>query len=279
MQVWILTFQRPRSLNRLINNLGSQGINCNVWSNSPVLSIDLENERYMAASCINSVNTIEASSWCARSWNSIYIKGFEHDDEIVCLQDDTNVSPNFVRWIEEEKKRYDFMFGPAGDQFHYIHKRVLQKVGWWDERYNGCLCGDAEYLKRVYFEYDKSRVSVEESHGWGFTHNPSGITQHVIPWTQHNIIEPDYKNQWAQLEELDGDKAIPRPDIFNTNVPVIQARRHFVQKWGVPLEAFKPVIHDYKRLMPEIDFYPWASKKFGITKYIEQEVQENWTYG
>jgi len=277
MQVFILTFRRPVSLNRLISNLGKQGYNCNIWSNAPSrdLIINPENEQYLASVYFNSVNTSEASSWCARAWNSIYIKGFEYDDEIVCLQDDTDVSPNFVQWIEEQKKRYDFIFGCAGDQFHYIHKRVLQKIGYWDENYNGCYCGDAEYLKRVYFEYDRERISVEENHGWGFHHNPCGIVQHIIPWTHQNIIEPNYVNQHTQLENLDGNVPINR-DIHNTNVTVIQARRRFLQKWGVPLDADKPVIHNYNRLLPETDYYPWFSKKIGITKYIDQELNEVW---
>lgn len=266
IQFWILTFNRPKSLNRLIDNLWSQNKpKIYVFNNAPVAHIDYPNR--VALQVDNHMGTNESTSWCARSWNSIYIKALERGDEIVCLQDDTNVGPNFVSWITEQSKKYDFMFGPAGDQFHFINKSVIQNVGWWDERYNGCYCADADYLRRVWLRHQRERISVEESHGWGFYHNVSGIYDNVIARTPNNVPDPDYINQHTQLENI---AKIKDKDKYTTNHVVAQARDNFFTKWGCELTDHTPVINGGVQGYPnitEFDWYPWASKKYGIKVY------------
>jgi hypothetical protein len=256
MQIWILTFERPRSLNRLIHNIGNQGGICNIWSNGPNVIIDDENKQFVDEIIINPVNTIESTSWCARSWNSIYIKGFHKDDEIAAIQDDTDVSPSFMHWINTNKQKFDFIWGPSGDQFHFIKKKVLQKVGWWDERYNGCFCADADYLKRVFSEYDKNLVSVEEGHGWGFQHNHCDIRSAITPFDfgrYNNGVDTDYLNQFHAYGNIE-----------KTHRTLYAARKHFSDKWGTELLDHASVVNEYNRKLEEIDWYPWASRKFGI---------------
>lgn len=263
IQYWVLTFNRPRSVNRVIESLHKQGVKPNIYSNSPWLHIDYPSS--IGHTVINHMGTNESTSWCARSWNSIYIKALEHGDKIVCLQDDTDVGPNFVNWIEEQSKQYHFMFGPAGDQFHYITKEVIQAVGWWDERYNGCYCADADYLRRVMFYYKPDHISVEETHGWGFYHNPCGISQNVIARTPHNVVDTDYKNQHTALEEI---ADIPLKDHLTTNFVVQQARENYKRKWGVELSDRKSCAQEgYLPQTTEIDWYPWATNKYGIKFY------------
>lgn len=270
IQYWVLTFNRPKSLNRVISNLGLQGSKVNVLNNAPSSNIHIDSGNYYHLNQVvqNQVNTIEATSWCARSWNTIYLKALNQGDQIVCLQDDTDVGPNFVPWIEAFSQNYDFIFGPAGDQFHYITKSVIQKVGWWDERYNGCYCADADYLRRVFLHFpDKDRVSVEESHGWGFDHNTCRIKQHVLPRSPHNVVDPDYVNQHTHLEEI---AKIDQKDKHTTNYVVEQARHNYETKWGVPLLDNRPCIAGGVQypLTTEYDWYPWATKKHGVTRYV-----------
>jgi hypothetical protein len=270
IQYWVLTFNRPKSLNRVISNLGLQGAKVNVLNNAPPsnIHIDSGNCYHLDQVVQNQVNTIEATSWCARSWNTIYLKALNQGDQIVCLQDDTDVGPHFVPWIEAFSQNYDFIFGPAGDQFHYITKSVIQKVGWWDEKFNACYCADADYLRRVMHHYDTNRVSVEETHGWGFYHNPSGIAANIIARTPHNVVDPDYKNQHTHLDEIAGGFNKIQ-DRHTTNYVVEQARHNYETKWGVPLDDNRPCAAGGS-MMPltmEYDWYPWASKKHGITFY------------
>lgn len=267
IQYWILTFNRPKSLERLVGHFNEQGIHPNIYSNAPTLqSYPGKHSRLV----FNHVGNDSSSSWCARSWNSIYLKALEapeYGDSIVCLQDDTDISPNFVKWIEDASTKYDFMFGPAGDQFHYITKSVVQKVGWWDERYNGCYCADADYLRRVMHHYDKpDRVSVEESHGWGFFYNSSGIAENVIPRNPYNVVDADYKNQHTHLDEI---AKTDQKDKFTTNYVVEQARHNYETKWGVPLVDNRPCAAGGQEwpLTTEYDWYPWATKKYGVTRY------------
>jgi hypothetical protein len=256
--VWILTFNRPVALSRLVAELHKEGFRVNVFSNYPRVTYQGENvSTFMVdETIINTLNSEESNSWCARSWNTIFMKGFAKSDEIICIQDDTMVGPNFAEWILEQKKKYDFISGPAGDQFFYIKKSVLQKVGWWDERYLCCYCGDADYFKRVYMEYDRSRISMEDTHNWGMLFNPSGVIQNIITTYQSKTIDPNYDNQHWEMEKL------------NSNNPTLRyCQKHFRDKWDIDLDINKPVIDHTERHMQEIDWYPAFSKKFGITYY------------
>lgn len=263
--VWILTFNRPKTLNNLIISLGKQGLKSNILSNHPVLELVDEAKQYVDDVVINSLNCAESNSWCARSWNTIYHKGFAKSDELVCIQDDISVSNDFHSWITENGKKFDFIFGHAGDQFHYIKKSVLQKIGWWDERYLGCYCGDAEYLMRVWQEYDRDKISVEEYHGWGFVHNPIEIRNHVLTrGAGAAILDDNYENQDWALNSIFPCSGVP----FSSNDTMTAARLHFKEKWGHDLLHGVPVTDTkYERKIREIDWYPWATKKYEITAY------------
>lgn len=257
LQVWILTFNRPHALSRLVTKLGKQGLRSNIFSNHPSLRMTPEAAIYVDKTIINTLNSPESNSWCARSWNTMYMKCFDDQDSGIFIQDDTDIGPNFVNWINEQKQKYDFIWGPAGDQFHYMTKSVLQKTGWFDERYLGCYCGDAEYLKRVYMNYDPSKISFEESHSWGGYFNISGVSQYVITTYEAKTIDPNYDNQHWQLErELCGGG---RTD--SNNPTLKHSQQHYRNKWGIDLDNCGPVTNHTNRQMPEIDWYPWFSKK------------------
>jgi hypothetical protein len=264
MQVWILTFDRPAALNRLVKHFSEQGIKPNIFSNHSKILISRENLNNYNQVIANNLNTDESNSWCARSWNSILIKCLESgDDEFVLIQDDTDIGPNFVNWLNEQKQKYDFMWGPAGDQFHFIRKSVFQKVGWWDERYIGCYAGDAEYLKRVYIDWDRDRISVEDSHNWGFRHNACGISENVITTYQSKTVDTNYENQHWEFERILGCGQTTS----ETNPVIKHAQAHFQWKWGIELDNGRPLIENLTRAQREIDWYPWATKKYGVTTY------------
>jgi hypothetical protein len=132
----------------------------------------------------NSLSYEESNSWCARSWNSIFIKAFINGaQDSIFIQDDTQVEPSFPTHLTNtlKEKDFDFVWGPAGDQFFYMKKSVLKEVGWFDERYFGCYCGDADFLLRVWSHYKRMReldkISIEEYHDWGWVHNPINIVK------------------------------------------------------------------------------------------------------
>lgn len=256
--VWILTFNRPVALNRLIHQLGSQGFNVNVFSNYPVVDLDPRSKVITEKVIINTLNSEESNSWCARSWNTIMMKGFsDTKKELICIQDDTMVSDDFADWILEQKEKFDFIWGPAGDQFFYLKFEVLQRTGWFDERYIGCYCGDADYLKRVYLSQmvaDRmSKISVEDTHNWGFLWNPCGTSQKVITTYQSKTVDPNYDNQHWQFEKIDPEN------------PTIKAsQNHFLDKWGISLDNGKPLIESLLKKTNEIDWYPWYTKKHNI---------------
>jgi hypothetical protein len=265
--IWILTFNRPHALNRLIMELGRQGFtNINVFSNHPKVQYTKESSELVKQTIVNSLNCEESNSWCARSWNTIFMKCFNDKmyggDEIICFQDDTFIAPTFGKWFENSQA--EFLWGPAGDQFFYIQKHIFQKVGWWDERYIGCYCGDAEYVKRVYMAAKEGdwlqQISVEDSHNWGFRHNASGISENIITTYGSKTIDPDYDNQHWQLERISGCGGTTT----ETNPTILASQQLFRDKWGVDLDNGKPIIDNLDRKMPEIDWYPWFTQKHGV---------------
>lgn len=254
MQVWILTFNRPVALSRLIRQFAEQGHMVNILSNHPEVKFDHDLHPFVDKLIINTLNSAESNSWCARSWNTILMKAFDEDDEAILIQDDTSISHNFFEWFNQVKLRYDFIWGPAGDQFHYLKKKVWQQVGWWDERYIGCYCADADYLKRVFMEYDRNKLSVSDSHNWGFKLNPEGIEQHVITTYQAKTVDPNYDNQHWEFERRCKDN------------PTLQhSQSHFRAKWGVELDNNQPVVYSTVRKFKEIDWYPWFSIKHNMS--------------
>lgn len=261
MQVWILTFNRPVALNRLITHFGMLGYKVNIFSNHPRVQLLPDNRQYIDQVLINTLNTEESNSWCARSWNTIFMRAFDKDDELICIQDDTDISENFKTWIDENSSRFNFIWGPAGDQFFYIKKDVFRHVGWWDERYIGCYCGDAEYLKRVFKDYShRDWLSIEDTHNWGFAWNACGVKENIITTFESKTIDPDYDNQHWELEKTHGCN--------DNNNPTIKAsQQHFRNKWGIELDNGSPVINSLVRHMPELDWYPWFTKKHNINTH------------
>lgn len=252
---WILTFNRPTQLNRLIENLGAEGITSNVFSNHPYAHIADSNAGNVDRVVVNTLNNAQSNSWCARSWNSIFIKAFFEDkvDGLVCFQDDTNIRPGFLKHFLSCAEKYDFIHAPAGDQFFYLTLDVLRATSWWDERYIGCYCGDCDFFKRVWLNYDKSRVSNLDSHGWGWSHNPCGIERYIDTELITKQCGP-YENQhWAL------DKLAP------VNKTLLAAQAHYHAKWGIDLDSGGPAItNGTTQLIPEIDWYPSMSKELGF---------------
>lgn len=253
IKTWILTFDRPHALNRLIETLGKQGTKCSVFSNHPKVQILNSNKEYVEDVVVNTLNSTHSNSWCARSWNSIMIRSMGSTaTKLALIQDDTFVSPTYVSWLDEQSKKYDFMWGPGGDQWQYLTFDVLKNTGYWDERYIGCYCGDADYLRRVWMNNDHKRISVEEAHPWGFYHNESGIRQNVLTEMHIKMCDPNYENQHWQLEK-GGNPTIKASD------------KHFFDKWGFTLGDGNPVINSaLPKMIDEIDWYPWFTKIHGV---------------
>jgi hypothetical protein len=233
-------------LNRLIENLNKEDIQPNVFSNHPVLEVreGLNVDRTV----VNTLNNDKSNSWCARSWNSIFIKAFVEDevDGVICLQDDTNIKPGFKNKMLSLIPQYDFISAPAGDQFFYMSKEVLQTVGWWDERYIGCYCGDAEFFKRVYLKYDRTRISQFDTHNWGWRHNTCGIENYIDTEYGTKMCQPGYENQHWALDKM-----------ARVNKTLMHSQAHYRAKWGIDLDCGRPAIEvGTEQLIPDIDWYP-----------------------
>lgn len=257
IETWILTFNRSDALNRLIKHLNMQAIVPCVLSNHPECFISERNT--IADLVINTLNCEFSNAWTARSWNTIMMKGFKKEratDGIILIQDDTDIGPNFKEWFSEQAQKFDFISGPAGDQFFYLTKEVLKKIGWFDERYIGAYCADADFFKRVYLEWNKERVSIQDSHNWGFNHNTCGLSDHIITDLPSKQIGGNYENQHWAIEKLNP-----------VNKTLLHSQAHYASKWGHMLDCNQPCINWPIKLIADIDWYPWFSSKEGFTCY------------
>ena len=257
MKVWILTFNRPQVLNRQIETFGKLGYDVHIFSNHPQVGLTEENKQYIKEIVFNNLSDEEANSYCARSWNNIFIKAFKDGtEECVFVQDDTWCRPEIGQLIEENKDKYDLIWGPAGDTFFYMKKKVLAEIGWFDERYLACYCGDADFLKRAWLYYDRERLSIAETHDWGFFHNDIGIRQHISWDLKSKCLDENYVNQHQENEAKIGD----------SNYMLHHSQGHFKAKWGTPGNGINGIgpISSYEEppLIAEIDWYPWFTKKY-----------------
>lgn len=260
LSTWILTFNRPLALNRQIDAFKSW-TTVNVFSNHPHVQLSEDNialyKEQKLGVVYNTLSDPEATSYCARSWNNIFIKAFKTEEEIICVQDDTliNAPAAFRDLILDNKDKYDLIWGPAGDQFFYVKKKVLERVGWFDERYLGAYCGDADWLKRVWQQWDHSRLSIAEAHDWGFIHNSIGVERYIPTGIQSKACDATYINQDQEIQQKMG----------RTNPVLEQSQSHYCAKWGHMLNGTGPVSKidvPFGSLIQEIDWYPWFSKKY-----------------
>lgn len=261
MNTWILTFNRPAALNRQIDSFG-RWTDVRIFSNHPEIQLTKQHadfhNRGILPILYNSLSDPEATSYCARSWNNIFLKGFKDQDEMICVQDDTQINDweRFRDLILENKDKYDLIWGPGGDQFFYMKKKVLQTVGWFDERYLGCYCGDADWLKRIWQQYDHSKLSVYETHDWGFVHNDIGLGRFIPTHIGSKSIDPTYVNQHHEIEKCVG---------VRNNRILEHSQSYYVSKWGHMLNGTGPISRTdlpNGSMIAEIDWYPWFTEKY-----------------
>jgi hypothetical protein len=256
MQVWILTFNRPQALNRQIATFASLGHEVHIFSNHPQVQIAEQNKDLITSIHFNHLADENASSYCARSWNNIFIKCFKTEEEAIFVQDDTAINNTIGSIINNNCNKYDLIWGPAGDTFFYMKKSILAKVGWFDERYLGCYCGDADFLKRCWQQYDREKLSVEETHDWGFIHNPVGLRSCIATDLNSKCIDETYINQHHEIENLTKNK----------NYILNHSQNHFKTKWGTPGNGINDIgsmiQYEEKPYFSEIDWYPWFTEKY-----------------
>jgi len=256
MQVWILTFNRPVVLNRQIDTFGKLGYDIHIFSNHPNVGLTQENQKYVKDVIFNNLSDEESNSYCARSWNNIFIKCFKTQEEAIFVQDDTWCREGIGNLIEENKQKYDLIWGPAGDTFFYMKKNVLAKIGWFDERYLACYCGDADFLKRTWNSYDRNKLSIAETHDWGWYHNDIGIRNHISWDLGSKCLDQNYINQHEENEAKIG----------SSNYMLVHSQGHFKTKWNTPgngINGIGPISqYTFPQTIPEIDWYPWFTKKY-----------------
>jgi len=253
MVCWILTFNRPRALNRQIEVFGKDGCDVHVMSNHPLVQIDKHLRPYVHKVVVNTLGDAESTAYTTRSWNAMFLKTFKQHDEAIFVQDDTLITQEALEIVRTQTHQFDLIWGPAGDQFWYMKKLILRQVGFFDERFStGAFCGDADFLKRVWFQCDQSRLSIVEKHDFGFMHQDIGLS-HLIPTdVGHKAIDSTYINQHQECQQKSGN------DLW-----MQYAQELFLNKWGHRLNGTGPLTdHPSPPRWTELFLYPWFTKKY-----------------
>lgn len=269
MDTWILTFDRPLALNRQIAAF-APWTDVKIFSNHPEVQLSPENNDLYKGGRLpvlyNTLSDPEATSYCARSWNSIFLKAFKTEEFCIFAQDDTMITnPDGLKeFIITRRNKYDMFWFPGGDQFFAMSKSVLKTVGFFDERFPFCYCGDACFLKRVWQKYDRSRLCIAETHDWGFHHNAENALDFFRWDVQSKAIDQNYANQ-----HWDAEKLSPQ------NNGLIAAQKHWEDKWAHPLNGVGSFTQfDTPPRFPEIQWYPWFD-----AKYLNDGPRKNGVYG
>ena len=270
MNTWILTFNRPQALNRQIETF-SRWTKVNVFTNHPEVGLTAQNNdlygRGFMSILNNTLSDVKSTAYTARSWNSIFLKIFKDQDDGIFVQDDTCITNwEAVRdLILENREKYDFIWAPAGDQFFYMKRRVLSTVGFFDERFStGAFCGDADFLKRVWQQYDNTKLSIVEKHDFGFVHNSIGLENYIPTEIQSKAVDVNYLNQHQEIQRLD-----PKDSWMK------YAQDFWEQKWGHPLNGVGPLSNfPSPPLLNELWLYPWFIKTYlgidGIPSWVKR---------
>jgi hypothetical protein len=78
-----------------------------IFSNHPEVRLTEENAKRVKSITYNTLSDPEANSYCARSWNNIFIKAFKDNDDAMFVQDDTAIHPNISNLIRRDCDKYD----------------------------------------------------------------------------------------------------------------------------------------------------------------------------
>jgi len=116
----------------------------------------------------------EHAGCLSKTWNMAMQWAFRDPkiEWLACALDDAVILPG---WAEILTKRdADLYVAPAGDIVFLMNRRVLQLVGWYDERFPLIGWQEWDWYARAIRALGLDRVVMEDAHGW--KHNPIGLS-------------------------------------------------------------------------------------------------------
>lgn len=173
----------------------------------------------------------------AKTWNLAFQWAFS-DPEVewcLCSMDDVAVRAGWLDLVNQHA--FDFYLAPCGDLVFLVSRRVLRRVGWFDERFPVIGFQEWDYEARVLKTLGAERVMMEDSHGW----NINAIGLHNF-WFHTGFLCPTHRDTSHQH----------------------LAQAYLFDKWGVrEPTAFATMMQERavpEPKWPEIDWYPWFGR-------------------
>lgn len=183
----------------------------------------------------------------AQSWNLAMLWAFR-DSEVewlLCSQDDVFVAPGWPAALE----RYDadLYVAPVGDVVFLMNRRVLRKVGWFDERFTTIGWHEWDWQYRALRDLGRDRVSIQDGHGWEY--HPVGLGDF---WQQ------------PRTECRQDRERFPGP-LMRKNERHLKLNDGWLrEKWGMDHGGLLYALRtgDLRpQLVPEVDWYPWFDRR------------------
>ncbi len=240
ISVAVATRHRPFPLRAFVHSLESTVDH--LEDDAPFLTVLYDSPDWAAPDCDIRYKprqdiVVPSKSGLAELWNWCVM--LAPTDWVLICNDDITFNDGWIEYLEQQiaTDKYDMIH-----LFHYggmcIHKRLILKLGWFDERFRGGGFEDNDYQLRIYEAGLKHRVDM--SHG--FTHMDGKVeVGHFMNHTKHIYSQ---KNNWSGCN----------------NYQWIQ------EKWAGAINWRSPVYRRHK----EIDWHPSYTAKYS-EKYGPRE--------
>ena len=173
----------------------------------------------------------------AKTWNTAMLWAFRDPqvDWLLCSMDDVGVKAGWLDLVNQHA--YDFYLAPCGDLVFLLHRRVLRRVGWFDERFQVIGFQEWDWEARILQTFGRDRVMMEDGHGWNINaiglHNYWFHTGDLCPTGRDTSFQ--YRNKRWLLDKWAFRSTGQFVDMMESG----QAR---------PCET------------PEVDWYPWFKR-------------------
>lgn len=171
----------------------------------------------------------------SKTWNLAmqWAFGDPNVEWLLCSMDDVGIRAGWLDLINLHPE-FQFFLAPCGDTVFLMHRQVLRKVGWFDERFAVMGFQEWDYEARVLRELGRDQVMMEDGHGW----NINAIGLHNYWFHTGDFCQTHRDTRYQHLNE-----------------------RYLTMKWAVrDVQHFVEVMNSGKKppmTCPEWNWYPW----------------------
>ncbi len=173
IKLFIVTYNNSADLNNNLRSLlNSDLLNCNlsitIINNHSNFFLDKDFDFVQVLN--NTTRPDFSTGHLSRNWNECIVNGFKdlNDpdcDVLIHCQDDSIFTHDWLTYLLNLHKKYDFVQMGVGDNFCSYLPSAIKNIGLWDERFCGIGYQEADYFLRALI-YNKEKTCLNDyQHG------------------------------------------------------------------------------------------------------------------